>query len=143
MPQPSRVRQPSTAGTSPWRGSQLFVSGAVVLGALAFLVPGVWSFGWPESFHRTIATFDPFNLHLFHDLGAFQLGVGVALLGALFWRDALVVALLGGSAGAIVHFISHLMDRDLGGRSSDPLTLGILAVILLLGLVLRLRALRE
>ena len=129
-------RRPSTVSRR-----ELLVNGAVVLGALAFLVPGVWSFGWPESFHRTIATFDPFNLHLFHDLGAFQLGVGVALVGALFWRDALVVALLGATAGAVVHFVSHVMDRDLGGRSSDPLTLGILAAILLLGLVLRWKAL--
>ena len=112
----------------------------MVLGALAFVVPGLWSFFWPESFHEKIATFDPFNLHLFHDLGAFQLGIGVALLGALFWRDALVVALLGASTGAVVHFASHLMDRDLGGRSSDPLTLGVLAAILLIALVLRLRA---
>ncbi len=119
---------------------QGLVTGAVILGALAFLIPGVWSFFWPESFHRTIATFDPFNLHLFHDLGAFQLGIGVALLGALIWRDALTVALLGGTTGAAVHFASHLMDRDLGGRSSDPLTLGVLAAILLAALALRLRS---
>jgi hypothetical protein len=54
----------------------------------------------------------------------------------------LLVALLGGSTGAVVHFVSHLMDRDLGGRSSDPLTLGILAAILLVALGLRLRAVR-
>jgi hypothetical protein len=122
---------------------QPLVTGSVVLGALTFLVPGLWSFFWPESFHRRIASFDPFNLHLFHDLGAFQLGIGVALLGALWSRDALVVALLGGATGAVVHFVSHLMDRDLGGRSSDPLTLGILAAILLVALGLRLRAVRR
>ena len=119
------------------------VTGSVVVGALAFGVPGLWSFFWPESFHRHIANFDPFNLHLFHDLGAFQLGIGVAFLGALWSSDALVVALLGGSTGAVIHFVSHLMDRDLGGRSSDPLTLGILAAILLVALVLRLRAVRQ
>lgn len=119
---------------------QPVVTGSVVVGALTFVVPGLWSFFWPESFHRHIATFDPFNLHLFHDLGAFQLGIGAALLGALWSSDALVVALLGGSTGAVVHFVSHLMDRDLGGRSSDPLTLGILAAILLAALGLRLRA---
>ena len=125
------------------RQRQPLVTGAVVLGALVFLVPGAWSFFWPESFHDHVATFDPFNLHLFHDLGAFQLGIGAALLAALFWRDALVVALVGGTTGAVVHFASHLMDRDLGGRSSDPLTLGILAAILVTALVLRLRALTD
>jgi predicted alpha/beta hydrolase len=122
---------------------QPVVTGSVVLGALTFVVPGLWSFFWPESFHRHIASFDPFNLHLFHDLGAFQLGIGVAWLGALWSRDALVVALLGGATGAVVHFVSHLMDRDLGGRSSDPLTLGVLAAILLVALGLRLRAVRR
>ncbi|TDW92873.1 hypothetical protein EV137_0139 [Kribbella pratensis] len=122
---------------------QPVVTGSVVLGALTFVVPGLWSFFWPESFHRHIASFDPFNLHLFHDLGAFQLGIGVALLGALWTRDALVVSLLGGATGAVVHFVSHLLDRDLGGRSSDPLTLGILAAILLVALGLRLRAVRR
>lgn len=122
---------------------QPLVTGSVILGALTFLVPGLWAFFWPDSFHRNVASFDPFNLHLFHDVGAFQLGIGVALLGALWWKDALVVALLGGAAGAVVHFASHLMDRDLGGRSSDPLTLGILALILLTALTLRLRAVRR
>jgi hypothetical protein len=70
-------------------------------------------------------------------------GIGVALLGALLWRDALVVALLGGATGAVVHFVSHLLDRHLGGRSSDPLTLGILAAILLIALAMRLRQLKQ
>ncbi|GAA4288281.1 hypothetical protein GCM10022262_26410 [Georgenia daeguensis] len=111
----------------------------VVLGAVAFLVPGVWSFGWPRSFHETVARFDPFNLHLFHDLGAFQIGIGVALVAALAWRDAVAVALAGATAGAAVHAVSHVMDRDLGGRASDPYLLSLLALLLAAGLVLRLR----
>ena len=113
----------------------------VVLGAVAFLVPGVWSFGWPRSFHETVAQFDPFNLHLFHDLGAFQIGIGVALLAALVWRDAVAVALAGATAGAAVHAVSHVIDRDLGGRASDPYLLSLLALLLAAGLVLRLRRL--
>ncbi|HEU4948445.1 MAG TPA: hypothetical protein VFT31_14945 [Kribbella sp.] len=121
---------------------QRVVTFSVALGALVFLVPGLWSFFWPESFHRNIASFDPFNLHLFHDLGAFQLGIGVALLGALFWQDALTVVLLGATTGAGVHFVSHVLDRDLGGRSSDPVTLGVIALILMVAFVLRLRLVR-
>ncbi|MCK6211456.1 hypothetical protein KZX45_12965 [Georgenia sp. EYE_87] len=115
------------------------VRALVVLGAVAFLVPGVWSFGWPRSFHETVAQFDPFNLHLFHDLGAFQIGIGVALLAALAWRDAVAVALAGATAGAVVHAASHVIDRDLGGRASDPYLLSLLALALAAGLVLRLR----
>jgi hypothetical protein len=117
---------------------QRVVTVSVVLGALTFLVPGAWAFFWPESFHRNIALFDPFNLHLFHDLGAFQLGIGVAMLAALFLRDALAVVLLGGATGAVVHLASHVMDRDLGGRSSDPAALGVIALILVVALALRL-----
>jgi hypothetical protein len=122
---------------------QPWVVGSVVLGALVFLVPGIWAFFWPESFHETIATFDPFNLHLFHDVGAFQIGIGVAMLAALYWRDALAVVLLGGTTGSVVHFVSHVLDRDLGGRPSDPLVLGVVSVILVVALVLRLQALRS
>lgn len=111
----------------------------VLLGAVAFLVPGVWSFGWPRSFHETVAMFDPFNLHLFHDLGAFQIGIGVALLAALVWRDAVAVALAGATTGAMIHAVSHVMDRHLGGRASDPYLLSLLALVLLVALVLRLR----
>lgn len=99
------------------------VRALVALGALAFLVPGVWSF----------------NLHLFHDLGAFQIGIGVALVAALVWRDAVAVALAGATAGAAVHAVSHMIDRDLGGRALDPYLLSLLALLLAAGMVLRLR----
>ena len=117
---------------------QRVVTASVLLGALTFLVPGVWAFFWPESFHRNVASFDPFNLHLFHDLGAFLLGLGVAMLAALFVRDALAVVLLGGATGAVVHLASHVMDRDLGGKPSDPAVLGVIALILVIALALRL-----
>jgi hypothetical protein len=55
----------------------------------------------------------------------------------------LTVALAGAAVGAVVHDISHFMDRDLGGRSSDPWALGLLAVLLLVALALRIRARRR
>lgn len=115
---------------------------ALAVGAVAFLVPGLWAFLWPASFHEHVARFDPFNLHLLHDVGAFQLGVGVALVGALAWRDASSVALLGAGVGAGVHALSHILDRHLGGRPSDPWTLSLLALLLLAALAARRRAVR-
>lgn len=118
---------------------QVAVSVVVVLGAAVFLVAGAWAFLWPRSFYEVVAQFPPFNLHLFHDVGAFQLGIGAALLGGLFLRDALSVGLVGGSVGAVVHAISHIVDRNLGGNPSDPWTLSVLAVLLLVATGLRLR----
>lgn len=111
--------------------------GAAGVGALLFLVPGIWAFFWPVSFYEHIATFPPYNRHLFHDLGAFQIAVGVALLGALAWTDALFVALLGGAAGMVMHAISHFLDHDLGGRDGDAWVLALVAIVMLVGLALR------
>ncbi|MGH3385702.1 MAG: hypothetical protein ACRDO1_14075 [Nocardioidaceae bacterium] len=113
------------------------VIATVVVGATAFVVPGAWAFFWPRSFYDNVAMFEPYNLHLFHDLGAFQLGIGVALLASLLWRDALFVALVGASTAAVVHAVSHVQDRDLGGRESDPWTVGAIAVVLVFALALR------
>jgi hypothetical protein len=110
---------------------------AAAVGALVFLVPGIWAFGWPRSFYDHIATFPPYNEHLFHDLGAFQLAIGAALLAALIWSDSLFVALSGGSVGLVVHSISHFLDHDLGGRDSDSWVLSLFALLMLIGLALR------
>ncbi|MGI5268169.1 hypothetical protein ACQEUU_03345 [Nonomuraea sp. CA-218870] len=119
------------------------VNGIVFVAGLVFLVAGVWAFALPRHFYDTIAPYPPFNLHLFHDAGAFQLGLAAALLAALVWRDALFVALLGGSVGTVVHAISHILDRDLGGNPSDPYTLSVLALVVVAGAVLRWRSARE
>lgn len=119
------------------------VNAALLLGALNFLGFGVWAFFWPENFFHNVASFPPFNLHLFHDAGAFQLGIGAALLGAVFWRDGLLVALFGAATGAVVHAISHVTDRELGGSASDPWVLGALAVLLVVAAVLRAFSVRS
>ncbi|WP_436494002.1 hypothetical protein [Actinokineospora sp. HUAS TT18] len=112
------------------------------IGAAVFLGIGIWAFAAPRSFYDVVATYPPYNLHLFHDAGAFQIGIGAALLAALLWKDALSVALAGATAGAAVHAVSHILDRDLGGRTSDPAFLSTLALLFAAGLVVRLRALR-
>ncbi|GLZ81644.1 hypothetical protein Afil01_64510 [Actinorhabdospora filicis] len=117
--------------------------GTLGLGVFSFGSGGVWAFFWPESFYRHIATYPPFNLHLFHDVGAFQLGVAAALLGCLMWSDLLRVGLFGGMAGTVAHAVSHLLDRDLGGYPSDPWVTSALAVVFTVMFVLRLASRRR
>src|SRR5574341_1464215 len=110
----------------------------VVLGCSSWC--WAWAFFGLVSFYDNVATFQPDNLHLLHDVGAFQLCIGAAVLAALRWRDGLLAALAGGTVGAAFHAWSHLMDRDLGGRSSDPWTLGLLALLFLAAFAWQLRA---
>jgi hypothetical protein len=124
-------------------GPQTWLTVIVLLGAAPFLVGGVWAFLWPRSFYESVATFPPFNLHLFHDVGVFQLGIAAAMVAGLLWRDALAVGLFGGVVGSTIHAISHLVDADLGGRASDPYTLGALALLLVVALVARVRSVRR
>lgn len=124
-------------------GPQPWLTVIVLLGAAPFLAGGVWAFLWPHSFYESVATFPPFNLHLFHDVGAFQLGIAAAMIGGLLWSDGLAVGLFGGVVGSTMHAISHFLDTDLGGRASDPYTLGALALLLVTALVIRARSLRR
>jgi hypothetical protein len=57
-------------------------------------------------------------MHYLPDAGAFQLGLGTSLLSALWWSDALFVALAGWTVGTVFHERSHIIDRDPGGRGS-------------------------
>lgn len=113
------------------------------LGGLFFVAFGLWAFLAPVSFYERIATFPPYNRHLIHDVGAFQIGLGAVLLAALRWRDALFVVLLGVGAGAAVHVLSHIIDRDLGGRGSDLPSLAVLAAVILAAAALRPRTVRK
>lgn len=110
---------------------------ATLLGAVSLLATGVWAFLWPENFYDEIATFPPYNQHFMHDIGAFQIGLGATLLLALRARDTMFVVLGGVGLGAALHAVAHVIDRDDGGRSSDPYTLGVLAALLLIGAALR------
>lgn len=108
-------------------------------GAAFFGVTGAWSFLAPKSFYDTLATYPPFNEHLFHDIGAFQIGLAVMLLAGLAWGGGLRVALAGGAAAAILHALAHAMDTELGGRSTDPIGLGVFAALLVVGFVFEWR----
>lgn len=98
---------------------------------VVFVAFGIWAMASPSSFFEQVATFPPYNEHFLHDVGAFQIGLGAALLLALAWRESLPVALAGFGVGGVAHAAAHVIDRDLGGRSSDPWLLGLLAIVAL------------
>lgn len=114
-----------------------FITIVLWLAGLFFLLPGIWAFVAPHSFYDQLATFPPYNRHLVHDVGAFQVGIGVALLLAARWEDAKFVVLAGAAAGASVHLLSHIIDHGDGGKSSDVPIFGLLAALLLVAAVAR------
>lgn len=110
-------------------------SAALIVGAAFFLVFGIWAFLAPRSFFVNIAPWNPYNEHFLHDAGAFQIGIGIALVVSLITAGASVVTLSGAASAATLHALSHVLDAGEGGRSSDPYMLAALAALLLLGLV--------
>jgi hypothetical protein len=119
------------------RTSDRYVAWIIGLAGVFHAGSGVWAFAAPRSFYHTVATFPPFNAHFLADIGAFLTGIGVVLLASLVWSDARFVVLLGGTVAAVFHWISHVRDHEVGGTGRDPWLLGLLAVLLLAGLVLR------
>ena len=79
---------------------------AAILSAATMVVLGGWAFLQPTSFSDLI-NYAPYNRHLVHDAGAFQIGIGATLLLALVWTDALLVALTGFVVASGLHTISH------------------------------------
>lgn len=95
---------------------------AAALLGLASAVVGVWAMLAPASF-STWADFPP-HRHFVHDIGAFQLGIGVTLLLATIWADALTVAFAGYMVGGTAHTVVHVADRNLGGTTGQTLAIG-------------------
>ena len=118
-----------------------WVVAALAAGFLILL--GGWAFVHPSSFFERIATFPPYNRHFLHDVGAFQIGLGAVLVASLVWRDGLLVALAGNAVGAVLHLLSHVLDRSLGGSASDFVVLGAVALLLVFAAGARLQALRR
>jgi len=112
---------------------------AILVGAF-YVVVGLWAFLAPAGFSETVAPFPPFNQHLFHDAGAFQVGLGLALLLGATARAALQPALLAVLAASILHVVSHVEDRTLGGHVTDVPALSLLCALLALAAALELRA---
>ena len=117
---------------------------AAALGIFMFAF-GLWSFLGPRSFYTDIAGFGTYNLHLLHDIGAFQAGFGAALLTALVIPDAICAVLVGGAVGTVLHAIAHIIDRNLGAANTkaEPIELSIVAVIVVVAALMSLRARRS
>jgi PPOX class probable F420-dependent enzyme len=107
--------------------------GAVTVGI------GIWCLIGPASFADAVG-FDE-HRHFLHDVGAFQLGLGVALLLPLIWADALATILAAFIVANSVHTVNHMMDLDLGGSVAQAWLLGAMSVALVVAFVLRLRQL--
>ena len=123
---------------TPVRRRQPVLVAAVLICAASMLALGAWAFLAPESFARFI-DYPPYNRHLIHDAGAFQLGIGATVLLALWWSDALVVALTGFAVASGLHTLSHWTDRNLGGHGSDVPSLGVLTVVALVAIYARIQ----
>lgn len=109
------------------------------LAAAFFLFPGIWALVDARGFFDNLATFEPYNAHFVHDLGAFQVGIGATLAAALWRRqDAIFAALTGAGIGSVVHTGTHIADHELGGKDSDVFVFGVVALLLLAGAAWRL-----
>jgi hypothetical protein len=128
----------TTRPARPAVRQQAPVTVAVLICAASMLALGAWAFLGPESFARFI-DFPPYNRHLLHDAGAFQLGIGVTTLLALWWSDAVAVALTGFAVASGLHTVSHLVDRSLGGHDGDAPSLGVLTLVALVAIYLRIQ----
>jgi len=126
--------------TSPWAPPDLGFgdTAAVTIGGLFVLALGIWAFLTPASFADFVAF--PYNRHLLHDVGAFQIGIGATKLLALMWADGVMVVLAGYVEGTGFHLASHIVDRNVGGNGYDPLVLGLTMVVGLVGIYARARA---
>jgi len=115
------------------------VIGAVI--GIFYLVTGVWAFLAPLNFFSAVATFAPLNIHLLHDAGAFQVGLGLTLTVAVALRAPLRAPLIAVLGASILHFLAHVEDIRLGGHPTTDLpALALICVALAVALVVDLRA---
>ncbi len=106
-----------------------------------YLVTGAWAFLAPMSFFSTVATFAPLNIHLLHDAGAFQVGLGLALTVPVALRTPLRAPLIAVLGASVLHVLAHVEDIRLGGHPTTDLPVLILiCVALAVALVVDMRA---
>ena len=112
----------SMRGHSSQTWQRMFVTIAATVVGGFMLIFGIWSLLLPRSFDALI-DFPPYNEHLLHDLGAFQIGIGVSVLLSLMWSDSIGVALVAFIVAGTIHSINHALDRhDVGDHARDHRT---------------------
>lgn len=116
-----------------------YVMAVAVLAGVGMLAAGVWSLAAPRSFAELV-NFE-YHEHFLHDLGAFQIGIGVTVVLAVVWSDSLATVLAGFLVANTVHSVNHVVDADLGGRGWQAPLLGVASVLAAVALGLRLRQL--
>jgi PPOX class probable F420-dependent enzyme len=119
--------------------ARLYLVAVTALAGASTAAIGIWCLVDPRSFAELVRF--PVHQHFLHDVGAFQLGIGVGLLLSLIWADALATTLAGFIVADAVHTINHLVDLDLGGSVAQVWLLGVMSVALIAAFVIRLRQL--
>ncbi|BBX96680.1 PPOX class F420-dependent oxidoreductase [Mycobacterium lacus] len=119
--------------------ARVYLVAVTALVGVATVGIGVWCLVDPTSFAEVVQFHA--HRHFLHDVGAFQLGLGAALLLALIWGDALATALAGFIVANTVHTVNHVMDLDVGGSVAQAWALGAVSVALVVAFALRLRQL--
>jgi hypothetical protein len=105
-----------------------------------FAAQGLWAFVSPRGFYDALAVFEPFNHHFIRDIGSIQMGIGLAGLVAARKASGLVVGLTGLASFQVLHVLSHVIDRDDGGRPAFDITaLGLAAGLTVVALVFAAR----
>ena len=132
----SKTGRPAGPGSRSARGI------AMAVGAF-YVVVGLWALLAPAGFYGAVAPFSPYNQHLFHDAGAFQVGLGLALVLCSAPTAALQPALLAVLAASLLHAASHVEDRALGGHVTDVPALSLVCALLAAAIVLERRAVRR
>jgi hypothetical protein len=127
----------STTVAATRRLGQPYVATILAVAGASMLAAGIWAGAAPRSFARFVDF--PYHEHFLHDLGAFQIGIGVTLLVALAWRDAPTVALTGFLVANTLHAVSHAIDLDVGGRAGDLYAIGALSLLSAAALVVQVR----
>jgi hypothetical protein len=97
-----------------------------------WLVSGVWAFVAPRSFYDRVAEFPPYNVHFVHDIGAFSIGLGLAIVLVLVLADRwhpMRSVLVAVGVASIVHVASHVLDYDIKPSVSDIAGLSVFTAV--------------
>jgi hypothetical protein len=106
---------------------------ALVVLALAHLVPAAWMLVAPHGFFHQLGPFGVYNGHYLRDAAAFEGGIGIALAVAIAWPVLRAGALAAALAATTLHAINHWVDVGAAHAGSnagigDAVSLTVLAL---------------